>query len=88
VWRRASRRLQIDERGSRRLLDAKSRAADSAALGQEDQPHRESTMARDPIGAYARGQTPQHAAICRTLRAAIEAAAPKATVRIWHSMPV
>jgi hypothetical protein len=45
-------------------------------------------MATDPIGAYARGQTPTHAAICRALREAIEAAAPKATARIWHAMPV
>jgi len=45
-------------------------------------------MASDPIGAYARGQTPKHAEICRALRAVIESAAPKATARIWHAMPV
>ena len=42
----------------------------------------------DAIAGYAKGQVPSHAAICRALRAEIDAALPKATSKIWHGSPV
>jgi len=42
----------------------------------------------DSIEAYAKVQSPEHAAICRTLRHEIGNAMPKATVKIWHGSPV
>lgn len=42
----------------------------------------------DAIADYAKTQTVEHAAICRALRAAIDAVLPKATSKIWHGSPV
>jgi len=42
----------------------------------------------DVIAHYAKTQTPEHAAICRALRAELDAVLPKATSKIWHGSPV
>ena len=42
----------------------------------------------DVIAQYAETQTAEHAAICHVLRAAIDAALPKASAKIWHGSPV
>lgn len=42
----------------------------------------------DSIPAYIRAQKPGLAAVCHLLRKEIEAALPKATARIYHSIPV
>lgn len=42
----------------------------------------------DGITAYERAQKPGLAAVCRLLRKEIEVALPKATARIYHSIPV
>jgi hypothetical protein len=40
------------------------------------------------VAAYERAQKPGLAVVCRALRKEIEAALPKATARIYHSIPV
>lgn len=40
------------------------------------------------IGAYAKNQTPELAAVCAALRARIDAALPQASSKIWHGAPV
>ncbi|HEV7606370.1 MAG TPA: DUF1801 domain-containing protein [Steroidobacteraceae bacterium] len=45
-------------------------------------------MSKDPIAAYAQAAKPQQQAICASLRKSIDAALPKATVKIWHAIPV
>jgi len=42
----------------------------------------------DDIAQYAERQTTEHAAICRALRAQIDAMLPKAASEIWHGGPV
>lgn len=44
--------------------------------------------ADDMIARYADAQSPEFAAVCRTLRAEIDRALPKATSKIWHAIPV
>jgi hypothetical protein len=40
------------------------------------------------LAAYSTAQPPALRAICEVLRAAIEAALPKASSKIWHGSPV
>lgn len=42
----------------------------------------------DAIVGYIKTQPPAFAAICRKLRAEIDAALPKAVSKIWHAIPV
>ena len=60
----------------------KTKAAKTVS-GSKTEPHGD-----DPIAGYGQGQTPEHAAICQALRAAIDTALPKANAKIWHAMPV
>jgi len=43
---------------------------------------------RDLIAHYAATQSAGHAAICRALRAEIDAALPEAASEVWHGSPV
>jgi len=45
-------------------------------------------MTKDPVSAYACAQSARHAAICERLAGEISATLPKASVKIWHAMPV
>lgn len=42
----------------------------------------------DAIDSYASELSTEHAAVCNSLRASIDAAMPKASSKIWHGSPV
>lgn len=56
--------------------------------GKISQSAKNITAESDLIAEYAQSQSLEYAAVCNTLRTAIDEALPMAESKIWHSMPV